>query len=101
MTGGDGATSEAVPCMACGRLLRGEESKRLRIGPRCLRRLQGLLAPRPRRRLRYAPVHPKAMPPPTAPVALELWDDDEDEDEFDDRVGSTLINDVPLTGSYL
>ena len=25
MTGGDGATTEAVPCMACGRLLRDEE----------------------------------------------------------------------------
>lgn len=101
MTGGDGATDEAVSCMACGRLLRGEESKRLRIGPRCLRRLQGLLAPRPRRRLRYAPAHPKATPPPTDPVALELWDDEDEFDDPADRVGSALINDVPLTGSYL
>ncbi|MFE9764643.1 DUF6011 domain-containing protein [Streptomyces sp. NPDC005808] len=86
--------------MACGRLLRDEESKRLRLGPHCLKRLQGLLAPRPRRRLRYTPNHPKATPAPTttAPIALELWGD---EDEDDDQADGHPINDVPLTGSYL
>lgn len=106
MTGGDAATSEAIPCMACGRLLSDEESKRLRLGPRCRRRLMGLLAPRPRRRrrLQYPPNHPRATPPPAAPgpVALELWDDDEDEgDDQADEFGSYKIRDVPLTGSYL
>lgn len=102
MTGGDAATSEAIPCMACGRLLSDEESKRLRLGPRCRRRLVGLLAPRPRRRLQYPPNHPRATPPPAAPgpVALELWDDDEDDDQADE-FGSYKIRDVPLTGSYL
>ncbi|MFJ8023342.1 DUF6011 domain-containing protein [Streptomyces sp. NPDC096311] len=98
MTGGDGATSEPTACMACGRPLLDEESKRLRLGPRCRRRLAGLLAPRPRRRLRYPPNHPKATPPPAVHGALELWDD-EDDDQADD--GSYAIQDVPLTGSYL
>lgn len=103
MTGGDAATSEAIPCMACGRLLSDEESKRLRLGPRCRRRLMGLLAPRPRRRLQYPPSHPRATPPPAAPgpVALELWDDEDEDDDQADEFGSYTIRDVPLTGSYL
>lgn len=93
MTGGDGATGEATTCMACGRLLRDEESKRLRLGPHCLKRLQGLLAPRPRTpRTRTAPPHPKAVPT-RGPVALELWDDDEADD-------TPAITDVP-TGALL
>ncbi|MFG2307642.1 DUF6011 domain-containing protein [Streptomyces sp. NPDC048566] len=92
-------TSEAIPCMACGRLLSDDESKRLRLGPRCRRRLAGLLAPRPRR-LPYTPTHPRAVPPPATagPVALELWDDDEEDEGAD---GGYTIHDVPLTGSYL
>jgi hypothetical protein len=97
VTRGDGVTSEAVSCMACGRPLHDEESKRLRLGPHCRKRLQSLLASRPRRHLRYAPNHPKATP--AAPLALELWDDDEDEDLADD--GTHAIHDVPLAGSYL
>ncbi|MFL5910518.1 MAG: DUF6011 domain-containing protein [Gaiellaceae bacterium] len=96
MTGGDGATGEAVPCMACGRLLHDDGSKRLRLGPRCLKRLQGLLAPRPRRvRTTTAPAHPKAVPARTSQLALELWDDEEDEPDESPR-----ITDVP-TGALL
>lgn len=98
MTGGDGVTGEAVTCMACGRLLRDEESKRLRLGPHCLKRLQGLLAPRPRRvRTPTAAPHPKAVPT-RGPVALELWDDDEDEEP--DPFRPPAITDVP-TGALL
>jgi hypothetical protein len=84
--------------MACGRLLHDDESKRLRLGPRCLKRLQGLLAPRPRRvRTPVAVTHPKAVPARTSQLALELWDDDAEDDEPDDR---PLITDVP-TGALL
>lgn len=97
MTGGDGATGEAVTCMACGRLLRDEESKRLRLGPHCLKRLQSLLAPRPRRiRTPTAGPHPRAIPLRTAQLTFEIWDDDPD-DEPDDN---PLITDVP-TGALL
>jgi len=96
VTGGDGATREAVSCMACGRLLNDEESKRLRLGPRCLRRLQGLLAPRPRRvRTQTAAPHPKAVPGRTAQLALEIWDDEDDEPDQ-----ARPITDVP-TGALL
>lgn len=99
MTGGDGATKEAVPCMACGRLLRDEESKRLRLGPRCLSRLQGLLAPRPRIvGTHTAAPHPNAVPVRApAQLAFEIWDDQDDEpDPFRPRA----ITDVP-TGALL
>lgn len=97
MTGGDGATTEAVSCMACGRLLRDEESKRLRIGPHCLKRLQGRLAPRPRVvGTHTAGPHPDAVPARTAQLAFEIWDDDEDDEPDPARA----ITDVP-TGALL
>ena len=52
--------------MACGRELRDDESRRLRLGPVCRRRLQGLLAPRSRRRRTpTASPYPRAVPEPT------------------------------------
>lgn len=99
MTGGGGAAGEAVPCMACGRLLRDEESKRLRIGPHCLKRLQSRLAPRPRiLGTHTAGPHPDAIPArATTQLAFEIWDDEADDpDPFSPRP----ITDVP-TGALL
>lgn len=85
--------------MACGRELRDEESKRLRLGPVCRERLRGLLAPRPRRICTPNPTpHPKAVPAKTSQLALELWDDDEDQDDEADT--ASHITDVP-TGALL
>lgn len=101
MTGGDGATEEAVTCMACGRLLRDEESKRLRIGPHCLKRLQARLAPRPRRVIgtHTAVTHPNAIPARTPDqLAFEIWDDDEADEP--DPYRPRDITDVP-TGALL
>lgn len=101
MTGGDGATTDTVPCMACGRLLTDEESVRLRIGPYCLKRLQEATAPRPRPLGTHTAIpHPQAVPAHrTAQLALEIWGDDEDDqdDEFDQ---GRRITDVP-TGALL
>lgn len=100
MTGGDGTTGKAPQCMACGRVLRDEESKRLRLGPVCRKRLSGLLAPRPRPRIgtHTAVPHPRAVPArPTQPGQLELtWDDDPDDEPEPDQ----HITDVP-TGALL
>ncbi|MFF7067335.1 DUF6011 domain-containing protein [Streptomyces pseudovenezuelae] len=85
--------------MACGRLLRDEESKRLRIGPHCLKRLQARLAPRPRIvGTNTAAPHPGAIPArATTQLAFEIWDDRDDEpDPFRPR----RITDVP-TGALL
>lgn len=101
MTGGDAATTDTVPCMACGRLLTDQESRRLRIGPYCLKRLQEATAPRPR--TLGTPIsipHPQAVPVRvTSQLALELWDDDEDQDDEPDERGRR-ITDVP-TGAFL
>jgi hypothetical protein len=97
VTGGDGATGEATTCMACGRLLRDDESKRLRLGPHCLKRLQAALAPRPRLiGTRTAGPHPMAIPP-CRTTQLEFWDDEDDEPE---PGRSRPITDVP-TGALL
>ncbi|MFJ9374406.1 DUF6011 domain-containing protein [Streptomyces sp. NPDC101455] len=100
MTDGDGETTEAVACMACGRLLRDRESRRLRIGPACLRRLQAALKPPPRLvGTRTAVTHPQAVPARwTAQLEFEIWDDDEDQDEHPLR--PRRIVDVP-TGALL
>lgn len=100
MTGGGGATEEAVTCMACGRLLRDQESRRLRIGPHCLKRLTGLLAPRPRTIGTHTAIaHPQAVPVRvTSQLALELWDDDEAQGNEPDP--GRRITDVP-TGALL
>lgn len=97
MTGGDGATTEAVPCMACGRLLRDQESKRLRIGPHCLKRLKDASAARLARvRTATAGPHPRAIPAHrTAQLALEILDDEDDQDDY-----VPGITDVP-TGALL
>lgn len=100
MTGGDGATGEAVTCMACGRLLRDDESKRLRLGPHCRKRLQAALAPRPRRRLigtMTAVPHPAAVPARYT-TQLEIWDDEPAEAVEPSRYRG--ITDVP-TGALL
>jgi hypothetical protein len=83
--------------MACGRELRDDESQRLRLGPVCRKRLQNLLAPRPRRiRTPVAATHPLAVPvrSPTQ-LAFEIWDDEPDEDD-----DTQPITDVP-TGALL
>jgi hypothetical protein len=100
VTGGDGATTGAASCMACGRELRDEESKQLRLGPVCRKRLQRALAPRPRRiSTPIADPHPQAVPARrTIQLALELWDD-EDDDEAG-PFGRPAITDVP-TGALL
>ncbi|MEV7394915.1 DUF6011 domain-containing protein [Streptomyces sp. NPDC091215] len=83
--------------MACGRVLRDDESKRLRLGPKCRKRLAGLLTRRPRRICtQTAGAHPLAVPGRTAQLAFEVWDDDEPEDEEPTRG----ITDVP-TGALL
>jgi len=86
--------------MACGRLLHDEESKRLRLGPRCRERLRGLLAPRPRIvGTRTATAHPNAIPARvTTQLAFEAWEDDEDDDP--DPYQPRPITDVP-TGALL
>lgn len=98
MTGGGGATTETRTCMACGRLLHDDESRRLRLGPVCRKRLQRLLAPRPHRiRTPTAGPHPRAVPLRRSDqLAFEIWDDDEDEAD----AGTLLITDVP-TGALL
>jgi hypothetical protein len=101
--------------MACGRLLRDEESKRLRLGPVCRRRLAGLLTPRPRNSRTTRSTSTTAD---QLTLDLDEYDDEEpDEDEWFDndlripdpdlrgqgltaRQLNTLA-DVPLTGSYL
>ena len=101
MTGGDGATDESPRCMACGRLLRDQESRRLRLGPVCRERLRGLLAPRPRTiGTHTAGPHPAAVPARvTAQLEFELWDDEEpDVEDLYHRRRS--ITDVP-TGALL
>ncbi|WP_158778905.1 DUF6011 domain-containing protein [Streptomyces cellulosae] len=82
--------------MACGRLLSNEESKRLRLGPQCLKRLQAALAPRPRRIGTYtAAAHPQAVPVRiTSQLAFEIWDED------DEPARTRPITDVP-TGALL
>ncbi|MEU2339948.1 DUF6011 domain-containing protein [Streptomyces sp. NPDC013172] len=94
MTGGD----EAPTCMACGRPLRDEESRRLRLGPVCRRRLTDLLAPRPRIvGTHTAGPHPQAIPARvTAQLAFDIWDDQDD----DEQPASRRITDVP-TGALL
>jgi hypothetical protein len=86
--------------MACGRLLRDQESRRLRIGPTCLKRLQARLAPRPRRiGTATAETHPLAVPVRwSAQLEFEIWEDDEDQDE--DLYRPRRIVDVP-TGALL
>ncbi|MFI8531765.1 DUF6011 domain-containing protein [Streptomyces aquilus] len=102
MTGGDGATAETAACMACGRELRDEESRRLRLGPVCRERLRGLLAPRPRRIVgtHTALPHPAAIPARhhDEQLAFEIWDDhpDDEPDPYQPRA----ITDVP-TGALL
>jgi hypothetical protein len=99
VTGGDGATGEATSCMACGRELRDEESKRLRLGPVCRERLRGLLTPRPRIvGTSTATPHPQAVPQRAG--QLEIWDDDPDEDDEPAPEPSRPITDVP-TGALL
>ncbi len=86
--------------MACGRLLRDQESRRLRIGPHCLKRLQKATAPRPRIRTETAGPHPKALPVHrTAQLTLEIWGDDQD-DQDDEYDFGRRITDVP-TGAFL
>lgn len=97
MTGGDGAATEAPTCMACGRLLRDDESKRLRLGPVCRKRLQDLLTPRPRRICtQTAGPHPQAVPGRPGQLAFEVWDDEDEDDE----PAARYITDVP-TGALL
>ncbi|MFE4697258.1 DUF6011 domain-containing protein [Streptomyces sp. NPDC056738] len=100
MTGRGGATGEAASCMACGRLLRDQESRRLRLGPTCRKRLQAALAPRPRRVVgtHTAGPHPLAIPAHRT-TQLEIWDDEDDEDE-DDLYRPRAVTDVP-TGVLL
>ncbi|RSN13766.1 hypothetical protein DMH25_08230 [Streptomyces sp. WAC 01325] len=83
--------------MACGRELRDDESRRLRLGPVCRSRLQDLLAARPLRiRTPSAGPHPRAVPEPE-PDQLPLeWDNDADQADDDTRA----ITDVP-TGALL
>jgi hypothetical protein len=115
VTGGVGVTGEATTCMACGRLLRDEESKRLRLGPHCRKRLAGLLAPHPR-----TSRTPRSTSTTADQLALDFdeYDDEPDEDEWIDDIGYkppprdvwgqgltdreiNTMTDVPLTGSYL
>lgn len=86
--------------MACGRLLRDQESRRLRIGPSCLKRLQAALAPPPRLvGTRTAATHPQAVPVRWT-AQLEIWTDDEIEDDEPDPYRPRSITDVP-TGAFL
>lgn len=102
MTGGDGAVGEAPSCMACGRPLRDQESRRLRLGPVCRERLRGLLAPRPRIvGTHTAAPHPDAIPARhrEEQLTFEIWDDDVEDDE-PDPYRPRAITDVP-TGALL
>ena len=91
----DVAEETPVRCV-CGRLLRDAESRRLRLGPVCRKRL----ARRPARRRRgpgtwVAGPHPRALPV-LRPAQLEfVWDDQDDHAEPAQR-----ITDVP-TGALL
>jgi hypothetical protein len=115
VTGGGGVIREATTCMACGRLLRDEESKRLRLGPHCRKRLAGLLAPRPRNSRAQRSTGTTADQ-----LALDLDDFDDDEETEDEWFDNDLripdpdlrgqgltarqintLTDVPLIGSYL
>jgi hypothetical protein len=85
--------------MACGRLLRDRESRRLRLGPHCRKRLQAALAPRRRTvGTHTAGPHPLAIPLRHT-TQLEIWDGDEDDDE-EDPFRPRAIADVP-TGALL
>lgn len=86
--------------MACGRELRDDESRRLRLGPVCRERLRGLLAPRPRIvGTNTASPHPAAVPARTdRQLTFEIWHDDEDDEPDPFRPRS--ITDVP-TGALL
>jgi hypothetical protein len=81
----------------CGRLLRDAESRRLRLGPVCRKRL----ASRPARRRGpgtwVAGPHPRAVPV-LRPAQLELTWDDGDDDQDDEP--AQHITDVP-TGALL
>ena len=117
MTGGTAVTAEARVCLLCGRLLTDEESKRRRLGPRCAKRVQRLLQPRPRNS--RIPRTPRVT---ADQLALDLdepdEDEDPDEDEWIDDYGYqplprdiwgqgltarqlNTMTDIPLTGSYL
>ena len=85
---------DPVRCV-CGRLLRDAESKRLRLGPVCRKRLARRQVPR-RRGLGtwVAGPHPRAVP--VRPAQLEfVWDDQDDHPE-----PAPHITDVP-TGALL
>lgn len=100
-THGDGVDEDAPRCIACGRLLRDQESRRLRLGPVCRERLRGLLAPRPRLiGTPTATTHPSAVPArATTQLAFETWDEDDQDDE-PDPYRPRPITDVP-TGALL
>lgn len=89
----DAPEETPVRCV-CGRLLRDAESRRLRLGPVCRKRL----AARQTRRhggpgTRTAGPHPRAIP--RRPAQLEfVWDDQDDEEP------APHITDVP-TGALL
>lgn len=90
-----GAPEETpVPCV-CGRLLRDAESRRLRLGPVCRKRLAARQARRHRGPgTRTAGPHPRAVP--ARPAQLEfVWDDQDDTAE-----PAPPITDVP-TGALL
>jgi hypothetical protein len=86
--------------MACGRLLRDQESRRLRLGPTCRARLQAALAPRPRLiGTATAATHPQAVPVRwSSQLEFEIWEDDDDQDG--DPYRPRDIVDVP-TGALL
>lgn len=116
-TGGAAVTTDAPACLLCGRPLRDEESRRRQFGPRCFKRLQRLVAPRPRNSRT-----PRTSRVTADQLALDLNEPDEeedpDEDEWADGYGyrppprdlwgqgltarqTYTMTDVPLTGSYL
>lgn len=88
-TSGAAVTTDAARCLLCGRLLRDEESRRLRLGPSCLKRLRALVEPRPR--IRGIPPHPRADP---RQLALSL----DPEPDQPDHIGSHPIHDIPTGG---
>lgn len=83
-----------VRCV-CGRLLRDAESRRLRLGPVCRKRLAARQARRRGPSTRVAGPHPRAVPL-RRPAQLEfVWDDQDDDAE-----PAPHITDVP-TGALL
>jgi len=62
--------------MACGRLLRDQESKRLRLGPVCRERLRGLLTPRPRE---HRTPHTPDITADQLAFDLDEYDDEDDD----------------------